>query len=139
MTSVGSPIADPSGRELAGPDRGPIDQEIFGCLCALQNPGRPNVLSKVLRIYLGDATSLMETLRASIARGDGSRTRSAAHSLRSSSSVVGALGLAQLLGVLESACSDPSGQNAGEMMSDVEREYERVRTALQEQMKRRGL
>ncbi len=139
MTSVGSPIADPSGRELGGSERGPIDQDIFGCLCALQNPGRPNVLSKVLRIYLGDATNLMEKLRASIARGDGSRTRNAAHSLRSSSSVVGALGLAQLLGALEAVCSDPSGQDAGEMMSDIEREYERVRAALQEQMVKRGL
>lgn len=85
-------LSDPA----SGPDAGllaacstPVDMRVLATLRTL--PGGPALLRKVLQTYLTNAPRLFATLKDAISRGETLVIRQAAHSLQSSSSMVGAL------------------------------------------------
>lgn len=69
-------------------DPGALDQ-----LRALQRPGRPNLLARVVNLFLTDAPKQVETMRASAETGADEDLMRAAHTLKSSAANVGARAL----------------------------------------------
>ena len=92
------PVACPS----ASPDNVPsdqpptpsaveIDKAAWEAILALQRPGRPDILAKVLTAYLNDSRILVEEIRTAVQTQDPVALAKAAHRLKSSSAQLGAL------------------------------------------------
>ncbi|CAB3771285.1 hybrid sensor histidine kinase/response regulator [Burkholderia puraquae] len=81
-----------SGTAAAGPDEdaGVIDRKALDALRALQRPGRPDVLTRIIDQFTADAPRLIRDMCAAVEAGDADALKLAAHTLKSSSANVGA-------------------------------------------------
>ncbi len=68
-------------------------------LRALQQGSRPDLIARVINVYLTDAPRLLAAMRDAVRRGDASALEQAAHSLKSSSAALGA-------GALSACCKE---------------------------------
>ena len=68
-----------------------IDKAAWEAILALQRPGRPDILAKVLTAYLNDSRTLVEEIRSAVQSQDAVALAKAAHRLKSSSAQLGAL------------------------------------------------
>ncbi len=73
-----------------------VDRKAWKSITSLQRPGKPDVLAKILSLYLADSQQLVDKLRQGIAAGEAQLVNEAAHSLKSRSSVLGAVTLSEL-------------------------------------------
>jgi len=78
-----------------------IDEKALDAIRVLQRPGRPDILQKVVGLYLGNSPNLLASLKAAIENNEPEGVRAAAHSLKSSSANLGATSLAALCKLLE--------------------------------------
>ncbi|MCS6326039.1 MAG: response regulator [Nitrospira sp.] len=89
-----------AGSDDAPPDQPPppapaeIDKTAWDSILALQRPGRPDILAKVLTAYLNDSRTLVEEIRTAVQTQDAVALAKAAHRLKSSSAQLGALATA---------------------------------------------
>jgi len=72
-----------------------LDQEALGGLRALQAPGQPSLLLRVMDLFETSAAKLMAELDQHLASGDIEAITRAAHTLKSSSANIGATQLAE--------------------------------------------
>jgi len=93
-------------------------------------------VGEVIQLYLTDAPRLKEAMEAAGLRGDGDGLRKAAHTLKSSSANIGALGLADLCRELERIGRQGKLENIEQVLSELEKEYHRVLAALQKEATR---
>lgn len=84
----------------------------------------------LIRDYLDESPTQVKELRRAVARGDLEVIRRVAHSLRSSSSIFGALRLADLCKTLELDVQDNQLRDLSELMETVEGEFREVERAL---------
>lgn len=73
-----------------------VDVKAWQSITSLQRPGKEDMLAKILTLYLADSQQLVDTLHQGMVAGDATAVNHAAHSLKSRSSVLGALSLATL-------------------------------------------
>ncbi|MBA5862311.1 MAG: response regulator [Nitrospira sp. CR1.1] len=71
-----------------------IDKAAWDAILALQRPGRPDILARVLTAYLNDSPILVEEIRTAVRAQDPVALAKAAHRLKSSSAQLGALATA---------------------------------------------
>jgi HPt (histidine-containing phosphotransfer) domain-containing protein len=100
-------------------------------IAALQRPGSPCILSKVISLYLQSSNELLEKLCQAVKQRDADATRKAAHTLKSSSANVGAGQLAFLSKQLEDAGLTNSMEKAGPLLDLIKAEHNRVAAVLQ--------
>ena len=110
-----------------GPHGSVIDQARLAILRGIQQPGQPDCVTEVIDLFLMEATSRLEALHGAITRDDAVEIRRVAHLLKGSSATIGATRMAALADELESR--DP-GEDAGELMAQLDREWVLVREAL---------
>jgi signal transduction histidine kinase/CheY-like chemotaxis protein/HPt (histidine-containing phosphotransfer) domain-containing protein len=67
-----------------------LDRDVLDRLRALQRPGVPSVLAKLIDVYLEDSLDMMAQLKQALESGDISALTDIAHSLKSSSANLGA-------------------------------------------------
>jgi CheY-like chemotaxis protein/HPt (histidine-containing phosphotransfer) domain-containing protein len=103
-----------------------LDADSLDRLRALQRPGRPDVVVKVIGHYLAGAPDLVESIHTCIARNDGHGLREAAHSLKSSSANLGALRLADTCKELEILGSSERSRDALMLAQRLDGEYSQV-------------
>jgi HPt (histidine-containing phosphotransfer) domain-containing protein len=118
-----------------GSEHGSIDPGALDNIRSLQKQDRPNLVGKVINIYLEESPKLLTCLRDAIPGGDTTAMTKAAHSLKSSSANVGASALATLCKELEALGRASSTENAPQLLSGIEAEFERVQVALTEELK----
>jgi len=111
---------------------GILDPAALKQIRALQRPGGPNILHKVISSYLKDSSQLIETIREAIAQNDPPTLHRAAHSLKSTSATVGAQSLAGLCKDLEAIGRARTTDHAAALLPAIEKEYQQVATALRE-------
>lgn len=109
---------------------GVLDPAALATIRSLQQPGAPNLLHKVIGVYLDSSRHLMERLGTSLVAADGTAVAEAAHALKSSSANVGATALAELCRVLESAGRRSDWSEAGGLLHALRNEYAGVVAAL---------
>jgi signal transduction histidine kinase/CheY-like chemotaxis protein len=126
--------AQPSGSPQAAGSESPIDYRALANIAALQRPGTPPLLQKVISTYFQSSSELMERLRQAVEKGEAEAARQAAHSLKSSSANLGAKQLASLSKELEDAGRVHAMQNTGPLWEQIKTEHSRVVAALQEQL-----
>lgn len=96
-----APSAEPSSPPVSNAVEPPLEPGIFDRIRALQRPGAPDLVAKLIHVYLQTAPNLLQRLREAAIAGDAEALRQAAHSLKSSSANLGAQPLAALCKVLE--------------------------------------
>ncbi|MFO1408780.1 MAG: response regulator [Steroidobacteraceae bacterium] len=108
----------------------PLDERALAQIRALQKPGGPDLLGRVVGLYLESSRQLTERLCAALAAGDAAGLREAAHALKSSSANVGATALAELARRLEALGRSAELEPAAPLCAQLLREYRRVVEAL---------
>lgn len=73
-----------------------VDQKAWRSITSLQRPGKEDLLTKLLSLYLVDSKDLVTKIAQGIADGNAQAVNHAAHSLKSRSSVLGAVSLSKL-------------------------------------------
>jgi HPt (histidine-containing phosphotransfer) domain-containing protein len=111
-----------------GPE--PIDAETLGRLEELEAMGARGLVSRVLTAYLQEAPVLMERIEQAVESGDPKAMLQAAHALRSSSTNVGALALAERCGAAEATGRSGELGGAASPAPSLRAEFEAVRRAL---------
>ncbi|MDA8428238.1 MAG: Hpt domain-containing protein [Geobacteraceae bacterium] len=114
-------------------DRGALDN-----IRSLNSEAEPDVLGKVVAIYLRNSPKLLLRLNEAVSKTDTLAIEQVSHSLKSSSSMLGALELADLLTELEEAGRTLSTADCRELMLAVEAEFARVCNALRVELQYAG-
>ena len=111
-------------------DESPLQQGPLEKIRAMQRPGAPDLLKKVIDIYLNDSPNLIESIKQSIASGDARTLEEAAHSLKSSSANIGASRVSELSKKLEQFGQQQALEAAQKLLDDLETEYHIASSAL---------
>ncbi|MDH4167272.1 MAG: response regulator [Gammaproteobacteria bacterium] len=129
--------ATPARAEPAQPPHGAsgngaavLNDSALAQIRALQQPGGPDLLDKVIALYLESSQSLLEKLRAGLAAGDARALYEAAHALKSSSANVGATALAEIARQLEASGREADLRRAHLLADQLFHEHRRVVEAL---------
>ena len=80
-----------------------VDETAWDVIRALHRPGRPNLLHKTLSLYLTSSEQLVDQLQEAVRKQNVTAAQIAAHTLKSSSAVLGAQQLADLCHTIERA------------------------------------
>jgi CheY-like chemotaxis protein/HPt (histidine-containing phosphotransfer) domain-containing protein len=107
-----------------------LNHEALNNLRALQRPGSPDLLERLVASYLKDTPPMLERFRDAFLRDDHELACSIAHSLKSSSAYLGAAHFSEMFKKIESLARSNALGSAREMIPEVSDEFERVRQAL---------
>jgi two-component system, sensor histidine kinase len=113
------------------PNRNPIDRSVLDGLRALQKPGAPDLVGKIVSLYLSDAAKMIETLGRAIQDMNTQEVFQTAHKFKSSSANVGALNLASILKEAELAGRQDQIEGIPKMFSRIREEFMAVEKALE--------
>ena len=101
-----------------------LDRAALVGIQAVQQPGSPSLLAKIIDIYLENSSKLMNSIRRGMEWPDGAElVRDSAHSLKSSSAMLGASSLAALCSQLEQISREERLGDAGVVFREIETLY----------------
>ena len=123
----------PAGSAPSGstetPD-GSIDQQAFDKIRALERGGAPNLVARLIGLYLEGTPPLIERMKQAHADDDHEALRAAAHTLKSSSANVGAMKLHGLCNELELRARERRGGDAPVWIERIEQAFLAAREVL---------
>jgi two-component system, sensor histidine kinase and response regulator len=127
-----SPEGETDGAVVpGGGSTDPLDQSVVMNLRELQEEGEPDILAELGELFLEDVTPQLEALRGAIERGDASSVERVTHTLKGSSSNMGATRMATLCEELEDVGRSMDLSRAPVLIERLEAEFRRVREALE--------
>jgi len=131
--------ADAAVHRGAGPESAPgsspIDRQVLGVFRDESQADGDGFLAELIGSFLAEAPLRIAGARQAVAKVDAAALRMAAHSLKGSSSTLGANNLASLCSSLEARAKSGSvDKTASELIGQVESEFERVREALEAEL-----
>jgi HPt (histidine-containing phosphotransfer) domain-containing protein len=88
-------------------------------------------LAELIDTYVADAPEQLEALHAALAAGDAAELVRPAHTLKSASASLGALGLAERCRLLEASAKTGSLDGAAQAVDGIAAEVQRVMNALE--------
>ncbi len=115
-----------------------VDQMAWKSITRLQRAGAPDRLAKVLSLYLADSQPLVDKLHQGMAAGDAMAVNQAAHSLKSSSSVLGAISLAELCQQFENLSRQGKLKEADPLLDQLNSEFSHACQLFQGELERRA-
>ncbi|MBL8486345.1 MAG: response regulator [Rhodocyclaceae bacterium] len=124
--------------EAAGPPpepaaaQEPLDPKVLDQLNELDPSGA--LAREIMQVYLASSAPLMAEVGQSVESGDGDALRRTAHSLKSSSANVGGGALSALFRELERLGRESRPGEAGPVLAEARREYERLCAAIRERL-----
>lgn len=107
-----------------------LDQRRLDMIRSMQRPGRPNILRKIIILFQENSPGLFREITDAVFAADGTALREAAHSLKSSSANLGAMGLASICKTLENLGSENNVRKAKEFIDPLEESYRESLAAL---------
>ena len=114
-------------------DRRLLDFQALDRIRALQRPGTPNILNKIITLYLENTPKLLDAIRDAEVRCDWAAMSRAAHTCKSSSANLGALRMATLCEEMEHYARDGKYEEAQARFGLIQEEYTKLVLALQMQ------
>jgi PAS domain S-box-containing protein len=99
-------------------------------LGALRVNGKPELLARTIGLYLVESLKLMQRLKQAASMNDATEIARCAHSLKSSSANVGATALSRYCNDIEGSARRADAEDAQRLVVKIEREHERVQSAL---------
>jgi PAS domain S-box-containing protein len=136
------------GADSTSPVDAPLDREVIAGLRELEAPPageassvdpnspRPSVLRDLAELFLRDARPKLQRMGAALDRKDFAALGSIAHSLKGSSSNLGARRLAELCASLEKTTRAADSQSAEDLFHETTAEFHRVEAALVVEMQK---
>jgi signal transduction histidine kinase/CheY-like chemotaxis protein/HPt (histidine-containing phosphotransfer) domain-containing protein len=97
----------------------------------LEADGDPGIIRQIMRVFLDNSPGLLEKLRQGSAGRDADALRTASHTLKSTSAVIGAIALAECCARLETSVRAGQIDDAIALIDDVMREYRSVQPAVE--------
>ncbi len=128
IDEAGARVSASNAAEGASPV---IDVGALENIRKLQKPGEPELLPRVINLYMDNALALKERLCDAITALDASEIREAAHALKSMSTSVGAIRLIEMCGQLEMLGRQHELSTIGSLQDDLISEYQQVIAALE--------
>lgn len=83
-----------------------IDQTALDAIKTLQRPGKPDILARIVNMYIEKSPELISAIQEGVSANDCDKVKMAAHTLKSSSAYVGASALADLCSRVESRAAN---------------------------------
>jgi CheY-like chemotaxis protein len=111
-----------------------LNQATLNNIRSLQRQGAPDILEKIIHLYLSNSNNLLEELEKSVRMKDSVRIRSAAHSLKSSSANLGADTLAGLCQKMENMGKEENLQDSDQIFETLKMEYEAACNAMNQEI-----
>ena len=111
------------------------DRGALARIRALERPGSPPLLQRVVTLFDADAGSILEELHRDVTAGNAEGVRLAAHRFKSGSANLGALRLARFARELESLGQKGELQGAALLLGEMEIELTRVQNILREEIR----
>jgi CheY-like chemotaxis protein len=108
-----------------------VDGNVLAALRHLQGAGRPDLLAELLTVYLRDTPRRLTALHEAVAGADAEAVRREVHSLKGSSSQIGAVQVARLCADLEEQAGATDLRGATETLRRLDAAFDRVRAQLQ--------
>jgi HPt (histidine-containing phosphotransfer) domain-containing protein len=122
-----APVEAPPPTPSAGE---PIDDRVLTSLARLQRDGRPDIVSRVITLFLESAPALVAELEEGAATGDMAVLHRASHTLKSASANVGANVLSAHCKDLEAMARAGSVPDAPLRVRTIIEDYRRAHAAL---------
>ena len=107
-----------------------LDRQVLDQLSDLQSTEDPELLTRVLTMYVVESPKAMAKLKQAVADGDAPEITRTAHSLKSTSANVGATTMSKLCADLQAAGKIADLGAARTLLARADAEYDRVQTAL---------
>jgi CheY-like chemotaxis protein/HPt (histidine-containing phosphotransfer) domain-containing protein len=111
-------------------DNSVIDTKVIEKLRQLQERTKRDVLRETIHLFHESSQASLDALRTAVRAGDAAGIRNAAHSLKSSSYIVGAKRLGDLCRRLEEQARMNRTESSNDLLQRVEPEYKSVRDCL---------
>ncbi|NDJ15902.1 PAS domain S-box protein [Myxacorys almedinensis] len=115
---------------LAPPHEDPLNRSALAEMRGLAADRGTEIFTDVISCYLDEALQLVKRIEWAIAQGDARSVGQAAHTLKSSSAMVGAMGLADLCKALETCARVGNLDQGAPSVRLLEAEYDRVQALL---------
>ncbi len=130
----------PSPASVPHPDESPVNPKTWDSITSLQRPGQPDLLAKIIGLYLKDSQGLVDKILAATQAKDFVALRDAAHSLKSRSATLGAWQVADLCKQLETGAREHTlDWTEAERLSEYLRQIFTVTTEIfQSELQRRA-
>jgi PAS domain S-box-containing protein len=107
-----------------------LDRAVLEQLGRVRTNGKPELLTRVIKLYITESPALLEKLKEAARDGDDVRMANFAHTLKSSSANVGAAVLSRYCGEVESFARRAETEQARRCVSKIETEHHSVQSAL---------
>jgi len=107
-----------------------LDRSVLASLRELQEEGEPDIVAEVGDLFIKHAPNKISAIKKAASDGNAKGLEVAAHSLKSSSSYIGALKLSAFSKELEFMGRSGALEGSVEKAARVEIEFERVKAAL---------
>jgi HPt (histidine-containing phosphotransfer) domain-containing protein len=112
-----------------------VDPQALENIRALQREGAPDLLTEVIEAYLDATPKFLEKLKRAVSLGDIQAVQRVTHSLKSSSSNLGAVMVTNLVKKLEEI-TPTSRKKAREILDELFLEYDKLQDALAQELTR---
>ena len=111
-----------------------IDQAALAAIRALQRPGQPDIVTRIVTQYMDSSPEIIDRIRRAVLSTDAVELRAAAHRLKSSSAQLGATALASDCRELEIMGARGELERADETVKKLERHYADACAAFQDEI-----
>jgi PAS domain S-box-containing protein len=108
-----------------------LDLSVLAALQELERQNQSGLLAQVIHLFLQDAPGQLAVLQEAAGRGDAPRVEEAAHRLKGSARQLGAMRMSQLCAALQQTSHRADLGQAAAQVEELQREFVRVRTALE--------
>jgi HPt (histidine-containing phosphotransfer) domain-containing protein len=115
-----------------------VDVKAWKSITSLQRPGKADPLAKILSLYLADSQDLVNTLHQGMVDGNAQTVNQAAHSLKSRSSVLGAVSLSKLCRQLEELSRHGQLKEAEPLLDQLDAAFAHACQIFQAELERRA-
>jgi HPt (histidine-containing phosphotransfer) domain-containing protein len=113
-----------------------LDKSVLASLRELQEEGEPDIVAEVGDLFLKHAPLKIAAIKKAASEGNAKALEVAAHSLKSSSSYIGAMKLSAISKDLEFMGRSGALEGSVEKAALIEAEFERVKAAIEAEIER---
>lgn len=97
-----------------------IDQTALNNIRALQRPGKPDLLGRIVTLFLNQTPDAITTILNALTAGDLDTVRTSAHSMKTSAAYVGATQFSIRMSDIESAAREGQLSRCQELTLDLQ-------------------
>jgi CheY-like chemotaxis protein len=112
----------------------PLADQSLSQLRALRRPGRPDPVAQILTSFLESSASYVSTIHQAVVQQDAEALFHAAHAMKSSSAMIGAMELSSILKDLELLGRQGNVEGSHAKMAALDTSYEAVKQAVLDEL-----